>query len=80
MAPASPWVINAQKQDGHAPFWLAIDPYSDGGRYLVTIERASLGKLARRPAPPHPGQIDRPVPVGIRVRSTEGCVFEAIGP
>jgi hypothetical protein len=76
----SPWVASAREQDADDPFWLAIDPYGDGSRYLVTIERASLGTLTRRPAEPHPGLIDRPVAVGIRVKMKDYRVFDAVGP
>jgi hypothetical protein len=79
-AASSPWVANARKHDVVDPFWLAIDPYGDGSRYLVTVERASLGILARRAAEPHPGLIDPPVAVGIRVKKKDYRVFDAVGP
>jgi hypothetical protein len=75
-----PWVVQARGEEVDSPFWLAIDPFGDGTRYLVTIERASLGVLARRPAEPHPGLLDRPVAVGIRVKRSDNRVFEFVRP
>ena len=76
----SPWVASTRERDADAPFWLAIDPYGDGSRYLVTIEQASLRVLARRPAEPHPGLLDRSVAVGIRVKKKANRVFDSVGP
>ncbi len=76
----SPCVAKARERENGTPFWLAIDPYGDGSRYLVTIAQASLGGLARRPAEPHPGQLDRPVPVGIRLKKRDNQVFEFCRP
>lgn len=76
----SPWVVETLEREDDIPFWLAIDPYGDGTRYLVTMERASLGTLARRPAEPHPGRLDRPVAVGIRVKRRDNRVFEFVCP
>jgi hypothetical protein len=76
----SPWGARSRENDECSHFWLAIDPYGDGSRYLVTVEQASLGALARRSAEPHPGRLDRPVAIGVRVKTKDNRVFEAIGP
>ncbi|WP_156425218.1 hypothetical protein [Mycobacterium sp. GA-1285] len=72
----SPWVVEVRKRKDTSPFWLAIDPYGDGSRYLVTIAQASLGALARRPAEPHPGRLDRPIPVGVLIKKRDNQAFE----
>lgn len=76
----NPWVVRAQIHEGRAPFWLAIDPYGDGSRYLVTIKQATVGVLARRPSEPHPGRRDRPIAIAIRVQGEGNRVFESVGP
>jgi hypothetical protein len=39
-----PWVIGSQEEDAAGqPFWLAIDPFGDGSRYLVTTKPAKSG-------------------------------------
>jgi hypothetical protein len=77
---SSPWIVGARDEDVHEPFWLAIDPFGDGTRYLVTIEQASLGTLARRSTESHPGFIERAVTLGIRVKKKEYRVFDVVGP
>ncbi|TFV60228.1 hypothetical protein E4P42_04585 [Mycobacterium sp. PS03-16] len=75
----NPWVVGVQHHDRKDPFWLAIDPYGDGTRYLVTVKRATVGLLARRSAEPHPGLLDRPVAIGIRLKMEDNRVFESFG-
>jgi hypothetical protein len=77
----SQWVVGASDpNDNGNPFWLAIDPFGDGARYLVTVEQASIGTLARRPTASHPGLLERAVTLGIRVKRRDYRIFESIGP
>jgi hypothetical protein len=42
-----PWVIASQEEDAaRQPFWLDIDPFGDGTRYLVTAKPATVGHSA----------------------------------
>jgi hypothetical protein len=68
--------VSSQEEDAaRQPFWLAIDPFGDGSRYLVTTKPATVGHLARRPPEPHPGLLERPTTVGIRLRRAEHGLF-----
>ncbi|MDM3975978.1 hypothetical protein QRB36_17565 [Mycobacterium marseillense] len=76
----SPWVVDSRDRKDQGPFWLAIDPFGDGTRYLVTAAQASLETLARHPTESHPGLIEQAVTLGIRVKEHEHRVFDAVGP
>ena len=49
----------ARVRDRSDSFWVGIDPFGDGNRYLVTVEQASVGALVRRPTESHPGLRER---------------------
>jgi hypothetical protein len=71
-----PWVIASQEEDAaRQPFWLDIDPFGDGSRYLVTAKPATVGHSARRPPEPHPGLLEQPTTVGIRLQRAEHGLF-----
>nr|QGW61223.1 hypothetical protein ICEMyc226_00191 [Mycolicibacterium sp.] len=78
---SSPWIAEA-KERGSAceSFWLAIDPFGDASRYFVTVNRSTVGSLARRAPETHPGLVSRPISVGIRLSSKDSRLFDSFGP
>lgn len=73
------WVQQAGSRSADmSGFWLAIDPFGDKNRYLVTAKRAKLGDLARRPTRSHPGLVTQAVTVGIRLSRGENGLFNYI--
>jgi hypothetical protein len=84
--PDSDWVQAANRDPrSQKPFWLAIDPYGATGirytdvasrKYFVSTEKATaLTGLTRRPPEPHPGDIVRPVMIGIRLKRNSSGFF-----
>jgi hypothetical protein len=67
------------------PFWIAIDPFgemrssmaagADNHRFFVSTKRAARGALARRAPEHHPGMMERPVFVGIRLHRNDVGIF-----
>lgn len=78
--PDSEWVQQSKNQQ---PFWVAIDPrgairtsiHGAHPTYLVSNAKAKVVSLIRRPPETHPGRIDRPVKVPIKLTRVHGEVF-----
>jgi len=83
--PDSAWV-QATKQDpaGQDPFWIAIDPWGKmrphihgaGETYFVSTEKATATtSLTRRAPEPHPGEVIKPIIIGIRIKHNADGLF-----
>jgi hypothetical protein len=75
--PSSPWVIRARDDaDGVQPFWMAIDPFGDRTRYMVSVAQANVGSLTSRPTQSHPGLSERAITLGIRLHAVDNRFFD----
>ncbi|GAA1100854.1 hypothetical protein GCM10009642_44220 [Nocardiopsis metallicus] len=72
--PQCEWVQLAKTTSG-ARFWIAFD-IGSGQRYLVPETQAEVfTRQARRPPEGHPGLLPS-VPIGVRLRATDGVLFD----
>jgi hypothetical protein len=56
-------------------FWLAIDIFGDGEKWLVTAERAAMVRITRRVPEAHPGLLRAPKFIGVRLRKGPTGLF-----
>ncbi|MEU8085754.1 hypothetical protein AB0B57_19350 [Micromonospora sp. NPDC049101] len=72
-----PWVL-AARSASDLRFWLAIDVFGDGKRFLVARRQAKLATLVRRTPEAHPGLLTRPVFLGVRLTAGDDALFDDV--
>jgi hypothetical protein len=58
-------------------FWLALE-LVDAHRLLISVRRATIGPMGRRPPEPHPGLLKPGVPVGFRLVAGDRGIFNSV--